>query len=52
MRSGLTGNAFNAVKGVFLIGDPEHKAGLACNVVRCFRPRVNGGMMLGIDMHL
>lgn len=28
----LTGSAFNAVKGVFLIGDPEHKAGLTCNV--------------------
>lgn len=23
---------FNAVKGVFLIGNPEHKSGLACNV--------------------
>lgn len=30
--SQLTGASFNAVKGVFLIGDPEHKAGLACNV--------------------
>lgn len=28
----LTGAAFNAVKGVFLIGDPDHKAGLTCNV--------------------
>lgn len=28
----LTGAAFNAVKGVFLIGDPEHKSGLTCNV--------------------
>jgi len=28
----LTGNAFNAVKGVFLIGDPEHHSGLTCNV--------------------
>ena len=28
----LTGAAFNAVKGVFLIGDPKRKAGLACNV--------------------
>jgi hypothetical protein len=28
----ITGSAFNAVKGVFLIGDPEHKSGLACNV--------------------
>lgn len=28
----ITGNAFNAVKGVFLIGDPEHKSGLTCNV--------------------
>ncbi|KAF2761774.1 cutinase [Pseudovirgaria hyperparasitica] len=30
--SQLSGNAFNAVKGVFLIGDPEHKSGLTCNV--------------------
>ncbi|KAJ4253423.1 hypothetical protein NW762_010581 [Fusarium torreyae] len=30
--SQLTGSAFNAVKGVFLIGDPLHKSGLACNV--------------------
>lgn len=28
----LTGEAFDAVKGVFLIGNPDHKAGLACNV--------------------
>ncbi|KAG9605076.1 A cutinase-like protein from cryptococcus Sp, partial [Aureobasidium melanogenum] len=28
----LTGTAFNAVKGVFLIGNPHHRAGLACNV--------------------
>jgi hypothetical protein len=28
----LTGASFNAVKGVFLIGDPLHKRGLACNV--------------------
>ncbi|KAI1336782.1 A cutinase-like protein from cryptococcus Sp [Xylariaceae sp. FL0016] len=28
----IAGDAFDAVKGVFLIGDPEHKAGLACNV--------------------
>ena len=28
----LTGSAFDAVKGVFLIGDPLHKSGLACNV--------------------
>lgn len=28
----LTGAAFDAVKGVFLIGDPEHKSGLTCNV--------------------
>ena len=28
----LTGSAFTAVKGVFLIGDPEHKSGLTCNV--------------------
>ena len=30
--SQLTGANFDAVKGVFLIGDPAHKAGLACNV--------------------
>ncbi|KAK4556947.1 hypothetical protein LTR86_005928 [Recurvomyces mirabilis] len=30
--SRLTGASFAAVKGVFLIGDPEHKSGLACNV--------------------
>ena len=28
----LTGTSFSAVKGVFLIGDPNHKPGLACNV--------------------
>ncbi|EMC96088.1 carbohydrate esterase family 5 protein [Baudoinia panamericana UAMH 10762] len=28
----ITGAAFTAVRGVFLIGNPEHKAGLACNV--------------------
>jgi hypothetical protein len=28
----LTGAKFDAVKGVFLIGDPAHKAGLTCNV--------------------
>lgn len=28
----LTGSAFDAVKGVFLIGNPEHRQGLACNV--------------------
>ncbi|UPX16415.1 Acetylxylan esterase [Ascochyta rabiei] len=28
----LTGANLNAVKGVFLIGDPAHKAGLTCNV--------------------
>lgn len=28
----LTGSAGDAVKGVFLIGDPLHKSGLACNV--------------------
>lgn len=28
----LTGASFDAVKGVFLIGDPDHKSGLACNV--------------------
>ncbi|KAF9766774.1 hypothetical protein IL306_000777 [Fusarium sp. DS 682] len=30
--SQLTGKASDAVKGVFLIGDPLHKSGLACNV--------------------
>ena len=30
--SRLTGASFGAVKGVFLIGDPEHKSGLNCNV--------------------
>ena len=30
--SKLTGANFNAVKGVFLIGDPAHKSGLTCNV--------------------
>lgn len=28
----LTGASFDAVKAVFLIGDPLHKSGLACNV--------------------
>ncbi|KAJ8113449.1 hypothetical protein OPT61_g4425 [Boeremia exigua] len=28
----LTGASFSAVKGVFLIGNPAHKAGLTCNV--------------------
>lgn len=28
----LTGASFTAVKGVFLIGDPQHKSGLVCNV--------------------
>jgi len=28
----LTGTSFDAVKGVFLIGNPEHRSGLACNV--------------------
>lgn len=28
----LTGANFDAVKGVFLIGNPEHRSGLACNV--------------------
>ncbi|KAF2970689.1 hypothetical protein GQX73_g2919 [Xylaria multiplex] len=28
----LTGASFDAVKGVFLIGDPNHKSGLACNI--------------------
>lgn len=27
----LTGRAYYAVKGVFLVGDPVHKSGLACN---------------------
>jgi hypothetical protein len=48
MRSGLSGNAFSAVRGVFLIGDPEHKAGLACNVVRCFRCRIHSGGCWGL----
>ena len=30
--SKLTGASYDAVKGVFLIGDPMHKSGLACNV--------------------
>lgn len=30
--SSLNGTAFSAVKGVVLIGNPAHKAGLACNV--------------------
>ncbi|GKU10314.1 unnamed protein product, partial [Fusarium langsethiae] len=30
--SQLTGSAFDAVKGVFLIGDPLHRRGLECNV--------------------
>jgi hypothetical protein len=30
--SQLTGSASDAVKGVFLIGDPLHKRGLECNV--------------------
>ncbi|KXT16651.1 hypothetical protein AC579_8019 [Pseudocercospora musae] len=30
--SQLTGANFNAVKGVFLIGNPQHKSGLTCNV--------------------
>ena len=30
--SQLTGASFDAVKGVFLIGNPEHRSGLACNV--------------------
>ncbi|KAK5636270.1 hypothetical protein RRF57_011982 [Xylaria bambusicola] len=30
--SSLTGASFDAVKGVFLIGDPNHKSGLACNI--------------------
>lgn len=33
----LTGASFDAVKGVFLIGNPEHRSGLACNV------DINGG---------
>jgi hypothetical protein len=28
----LTGASFDAVKAVFLIGNPYHKAGLACNI--------------------
>lgn len=30
--SKITGANFDAVKGVFLIGNPHHKSGLACNV--------------------
>lgn len=30
--SKLTGASFDAVRGVILIGDPDHKSGLACNV--------------------
>ncbi|KAG9186303.1 hypothetical protein G6011_02859 [Alternaria panax] len=30
--SQLTGAKFDAVKGVFLVGDPAHKSGLTCNV--------------------
>lgn len=30
--SQLTGAKFDAVKGVFLIGNPAHKSGLTCNV--------------------
>lgn len=30
--SQLTGENMDAVRGVVLIGDPRHKAGLACNV--------------------
>jgi len=30
--SKLTGTAFDAVKAVFLIGNPEHRSGKACNV--------------------
>jgi hypothetical protein len=30
--SRLTGAKFDAVKGVFLIGNPQHKSGLTCNV--------------------
>ncbi|KAK8122880.1 cutinase-domain-containing protein [Apiospora sp. TS-2023a] len=33
----ITGPNFDAVKGAFLIGNPDHKAGLACNV------DINGG---------
>lgn len=28
----ITGKAFDAVKGVFMVGNPMHKRGLACNV--------------------
>ncbi|KAI0971916.1 A cutinase-like protein from cryptococcus Sp [Xylaria arbuscula] len=30
--SSLTDASFDAVKGIFLVGDPEHKSGLACNI--------------------
>lgn len=32
-----SGSEFKAIRGVFLVGDPRHKAGLSCNV------DINGG---------
>jgi len=40
----LTGEMFDAVKAVFLIGNPYHKAGLACNV-----DIDGGGSTLSVD---
>ena len=40
----LTGEMFDAVKAVFLIGNPYHKAGLACNV-----DIEGGGSTLNVD---
>jgi hypothetical protein len=40
----LTGEMFDAVKAVFLIGNPYHKAGLACNV-----DLEGGGSTLDVD---
>jgi hypothetical protein len=42
--SSLTGEMFDAVKAVFLIGNPYHKAGLACNV-----DLEGGGSTLDVD---
>jgi hypothetical protein len=40
----LTGEMFDAVKAVFLIGNPYHKAGLGCNV-----DTEGGGSTLDVD---
>lgn len=42
--SRLNGSAASAVKGVFLIGNPVHRAGLACNV-----DVFNGSTTLNVD---